>query len=148
MARLTGLEPATPGVTGRYSNQLSYNRPLSAKSLWRAVLLGMRRDPVKRDWSQNRMEIEPARMRALPLVHHKMLSLSSLAPQATSTFSKKPLIQMHFFAQNNGVSTSHLGGGSDARFIASPVDGDRSWGDCMWFAGHAGHCRAADRTAR
>jgi hypothetical protein len=23
---LTGLEPATPGVTGRYSNQLSYNR--------------------------------------------------------------------------------------------------------------------------
>ena len=26
MARWTGLEPATPGVTGRYSNQLSYNR--------------------------------------------------------------------------------------------------------------------------
>ena len=26
VARLTGLEPATPGVTGRYSNQLSYNR--------------------------------------------------------------------------------------------------------------------------
>jgi hypothetical protein len=23
---LTGLEPATPGVTGRYSNHLSYNR--------------------------------------------------------------------------------------------------------------------------
>ena len=30
VARLTGLEPATPGVTGRYSNQLSYNRPLRA----------------------------------------------------------------------------------------------------------------------
>ena len=30
MARLTGLEPATPGVTGRYSNQLSYNRSLHA----------------------------------------------------------------------------------------------------------------------
>ncbi len=29
MARLTGLEPATPGVTGRYSNQLSYNRAFS-----------------------------------------------------------------------------------------------------------------------
>jgi hypothetical protein len=28
MARLTGLEPATPGVTGRYSNRLSYNRAL------------------------------------------------------------------------------------------------------------------------
>ncbi len=26
MARATGLEPATPGVTGRYSNQLSYAR--------------------------------------------------------------------------------------------------------------------------
>ena len=31
MARLTGLEPATLGVTGRYSNQLSYNR---AALLW------------------------------------------------------------------------------------------------------------------
>ncbi len=28
MARATGLEPATPGVTGRYSNQLSYARAL------------------------------------------------------------------------------------------------------------------------
>jgi hypothetical protein len=26
MARRTGLEPATPGVTGRYSNQLNYRR--------------------------------------------------------------------------------------------------------------------------
>ena len=26
MARLTGLEPATFGVTGRHSNRLSYNR--------------------------------------------------------------------------------------------------------------------------
>ena len=26
MARWTGLEPATPGVTGRYSNRLSYHR--------------------------------------------------------------------------------------------------------------------------
>ena len=26
MARLTGLEPATSGVTGRHSNRLSYNR--------------------------------------------------------------------------------------------------------------------------
>ena len=33
MARLTGLEPATPGVTGRYSNQLSYNRA-SFSAIW------------------------------------------------------------------------------------------------------------------
>ncbi len=31
VARLTGLEPATPGVTGRYSNQLSYNRSLPSE---------------------------------------------------------------------------------------------------------------------
>ena len=29
MARLTGLEPATPGVTGQYSNRLSYNRTVA-----------------------------------------------------------------------------------------------------------------------
>ncbi len=28
MARATGLEPATSGVTGRHSNQLSYARAL------------------------------------------------------------------------------------------------------------------------
>ena len=30
MARVTGLEPATSGVTGRHSNRLSYTRALSA----------------------------------------------------------------------------------------------------------------------
>ena len=34
MARLTGLEPATPGVTGRYSNQLSYNRASAGRPAW------------------------------------------------------------------------------------------------------------------
>ena len=35
VARVTGLEPATLGVTGRYSNQLSYTRsPLGAPPLW------------------------------------------------------------------------------------------------------------------
>ena len=33
VARLTGLEPATPGVTGRYSNQLSYNRAIQHLTL-------------------------------------------------------------------------------------------------------------------
>ena len=28
MAERTGLEPATPGVTGRYSNQLNYRSAL------------------------------------------------------------------------------------------------------------------------
>ncbi len=38
MAERTGLEPATPGVTGRYSNQLNYRsalvRPKSKFKAW------------------------------------------------------------------------------------------------------------------
>jgi hypothetical protein len=30
LAEWTGLEPATPGVTGRYSNQLNYHSPKAA----------------------------------------------------------------------------------------------------------------------
>ena len=37
VARLTGLEPATPGVTGRYSNRLSYNRASFADRCLRGV---------------------------------------------------------------------------------------------------------------
>ncbi len=37
MARLTGLEPATPGVTGRYSNRLSYNRALASPGAFPGV---------------------------------------------------------------------------------------------------------------
>jgi hypothetical protein len=32
LAEWTGLEPATPGVTGRYSNQLNYHSPWLAAS--------------------------------------------------------------------------------------------------------------------
>ena len=31
MARVTGLEPATSGVTGRHSNRLSYTRALNGR---------------------------------------------------------------------------------------------------------------------
>ena len=48
MARLTGLEPATPGVTGRYSNQLSYNRSLPLVDPSVFVLLCPVPCPVKR----------------------------------------------------------------------------------------------------
>jgi hypothetical protein len=43
MARVTGLEPATLGVTGRYSNQLSYTRALDV-----GVQLGRKPRTVKR----------------------------------------------------------------------------------------------------
>ena len=39
MARLTGLEPATSGVTGRHSNRLSYNR-----ALWDGTTTARQRD--------------------------------------------------------------------------------------------------------
>ncbi len=43
MAERTGLEPATPGVTGRYSNQLNYRsalvRPKSKIKAWRCPTL-------------------------------------------------------------------------------------------------------------
>ncbi len=38
MAERTGLEPATPGVTGRYSNQLNY-RSFSITP-WRTTKIG------------------------------------------------------------------------------------------------------------
>ena len=41
MAERTGLEPATPGVTGRYSNQLNYrSKILTLKSDVSEVLVG------------------------------------------------------------------------------------------------------------
>ncbi len=48
MARLTGLEPATPGVTGRYSNQLSYNRTLTTPSTIARWGSGDLRGPIRR----------------------------------------------------------------------------------------------------
>ena len=48
MARVTGLEPATPGVTGRYSNQLSYTRACPIVS-GRAEIRTVRRTVNRRD---------------------------------------------------------------------------------------------------
>ena len=41
MARLTGLEPATSGVTGRHSNRLSYNRLLNRQHRIRTGVRGV-----------------------------------------------------------------------------------------------------------
>ncbi len=49
MARVTGLEPATSGVTGRHSNQLSYTR-VSKKISEQAHELRFRVFEVKQLW--------------------------------------------------------------------------------------------------
>jgi hypothetical protein len=41
MAERTGLEPATPGVTGRYSNQLNYRSALKEIVLREAHRFGV-----------------------------------------------------------------------------------------------------------
>ena len=43
MARETGLEPATYGVTGRHSNRLSYNPRFSNHHCWWAMTDSNRR---------------------------------------------------------------------------------------------------------
>ncbi len=40
LAERTGLEPATPGVTGRYSNQLNYRSNILLYRLGNKVLTG------------------------------------------------------------------------------------------------------------
>ena len=42
MARATGLEPATSGVTGRHSNQLSYARALGLRVIAKPTIMRMR----------------------------------------------------------------------------------------------------------
>ena len=63
MARLTGLEPATPGVTGRYSNQLSYNRAFRppGPAPGRLGLLGKPSGGVKQSLATGPEIIAPAR---------------------------------------------------------------------------------------
>ena len=41
MAEWTGLEPATPGVTGRYSNQLNYHSKWLPHGCASAIKLGV-----------------------------------------------------------------------------------------------------------
>ncbi len=52
MARVTGLEPAASGVTGRRSNQLSYTRMVCGAvyirggSVWQGLFCKKRKGPV------------------------------------------------------------------------------------------------------
>ncbi len=45
LAEWTGLEPATPGVTGRYSNQLNYHSKLKTCAYSFCLTFALRRKP-------------------------------------------------------------------------------------------------------
>ena len=47
MAERTGLEPATPGVTGRYSNQLNYHSAVELTILHKTEPLKTKKQPEK-----------------------------------------------------------------------------------------------------
>ena len=53
MARATGLEPATSGVTGRHSNQLSYARANPRRRVTAMYECGA--GPVKQGWRAGRV---------------------------------------------------------------------------------------------
>ena len=90
MARLTGLEPATPGVTGRYSNQLSYNRPLRAYGPLPAKrctsLVGQTRG-VKRQLAQNSINL---RLRRYGWGAGRICAIHSRAPAVTASCTALP----------------------------------------------------------
>ena len=50
MAEWTGLEPATPGVTGRYSNQLNYHSALTVEIRCGAVPDSIFFLPYRYEW--------------------------------------------------------------------------------------------------
>ena len=54
MAERTGLEPATPGVTGRYSDQLNYRSGICRSALRRIIAsAGVARTNPVRDFRRN-----------------------------------------------------------------------------------------------
>src|SRR5271167_4708290 len=88
MAEWTGLEPATPGVTGRYSNQLNYHSIANrdAPLVW-CVLRGSnsRHSPCKGDALPT--ELSTLRARGLPLVDGKTCQTSRLVYRILKRFS-------------------------------------------------------------
>jgi hypothetical protein len=63
MAEWTGLEPATPGVTGRYSNQLNYH----SNSWWVLQGSNLRPSPCKGDALPAELSTRKIMVLALPL---------------------------------------------------------------------------------
>ena len=93
MAQRTGLEPATPGVTGRYSNRLNYRcasvdfRPVS-QEWW--VMTGSNRRP-----SACKADALPAELITRCLRGAKFTQGAHLSQHPASSFSKKEEKRSH-----------------------------------------------------
>ena len=66
MARVTGLEPATSGVTGRRSNQLSYTRVFGLVSVGAHLGKGLR-------------GVNHRRLHFLPVFHFFLIGLADVS---------------------------------------------------------------------
>ncbi len=83
VARLTGLEPATPGVTGRYSNRLSYNRVSTRRDRVPNVGCDIRipRPPVKRPRRADRIAARPPSPALAKLLQQLEFNIRSIRTQ-------------------------------------------------------------------
>jgi hypothetical protein len=67
MAERTGLEPATPGVTGRYSNQLNYRSVRNPSRSCIDTTRGRRQEPGDRWWVLQGSNLRPTACKAVAL---------------------------------------------------------------------------------
>jgi hypothetical protein len=103
VAERTGLEPATPGVTGRYSNQLNYRSP---GKWW--VLRGSNPRPT------------PCKGVALPAELSTLCAKAILA-KSILTKAKSAKAKSEIVTQHNPATGYHQRQGAAFRLIETPA---------------------------
>lgn len=117
LARVTGLEPATSGVTGRHSNRLSYTRALDVGAGRRVVGGELRRSmgSVKRHRKDNRQSsssiFRSAQNPAYPLPHLPLRHVFELAERRRTAYCSARLGRLAQLVERF-VYTEDVGGSS------------------------------------